>query len=263
MINRVTAIQFDRRATNGRTVPGHIVAENDVGECVELIAKLSAKCDRGATSLAMEALCACLAADLGLPIPQPFAVDLSPDWIDSVVDSGWREAARQSLPVAFGSKRAPAGFSQWMAGSSMIERLKSTAAAVLLFDAVIDNPDRRSSNPNCLQRGDEIRIIDHELCFGPLIIGWRPPWQMGALQHMSTPGIHIFRDALRGMDIEWAPVTESWKELSDDAILDYAAVLPPEWAAAMPHVQAALDKIRSARDHIDECAREVQRVLKC
>ena len=134
---------------------------------------------------------------------------------------------------------------------------------VLLFDAVTDNPDRRQANPNCLQRGDEIRIIDHELCFGPLLIGWQPPWQVGALHHMATPGAHIFRDALRMRNMEWEAVTSPWKSLSDDAISDYEAMIPDEWATALPFVQAAVQKIRNARDHIDECAIEVQRVLRC
>lgn len=263
MIERLAAIQFDKQAGNGRTEPGFIVAENPDGEDVELIVKLSAKCDRGATSLAMELLCACLAGDLCLPVPQPYIVDLDADWIDSIVDADWAQAARQSIPVAFGSRRAPAGFGQWVTGTPIVEPLTSTAAAVLLFDAVIDNPDRRQTNPNCLQRGDEIRIIDHELCFGPLLIGWQPPWRVGALQHIATSGLHIFRDALRGKDVDWVPITDTWKQLSDETIFDYEAAIPVEWSMALPFVQAALEKIRNARDHIEECAIEVQRVLKC
>ncbi|MEG3180256.1 HipA family kinase [Sphingomonas sp. LT1P40] len=263
MIERLAAIQFDKQAGNGRTNPGFVVAENSTGEDIELIAKLSAKCDRGATSLAMELLCACLAGDLNLPVPQPYIVDLDAEWIDSIVDDSWAAAARMSVPLAFGSKRVPAGFGQWVSGTSMVEPLTSTAAAILLFDAVIDNPDRRQTNPNCLQRGDQLHIIDHELCFGDMIIGWRPPWEVGALHHMATPGHHIFRDALRGRDVDWAVITHAWKQLSDATISDYASAIPQEWSASLPAVQAAIEKIGNARDHIEECAIEVQRVLKC
>jgi len=55
--------------------------------------------------------------------------------------------------------------------------LVQTAAEVLVFDAIVQNPDRRADNPNCLVRGDEIRIIDHELAFSHgLVIGSVPPW---------------------------------------------------------------------------------------
>src|SRR5262249_26198574 len=33
--------------------------------------------------------------------------------------------------------------------------------------AIIQNPDRRTENPNCLVRGESIRIFDHDLAFGP------------------------------------------------------------------------------------------------
>lgn len=189
MIERLTATQFDKQAGSGRTAPGFVVAENALGDEFELVAKLSVKCDRGAISLAMELMCACLAGDLSLPVPQPFVVDLAPDWVDSISDPSWASAARASIPVAFGSRRTPAGFGQWVSGTSMVDPLKTRAAAVLLFDAIIDNPDRRQANPNCLQRADEIQIIDHELCFGPLLIGWQPPWQIGALHHLTTPDV--------------------------------------------------------------------------
>lgn len=263
MIERITAIQFDRLAGNGRTQPSFVLAENADGLEVELILKLAAKCDRGVTSLAMELLCACLAGDLGLPVPQPYIVNLEPEWIDSITDAEWARAARQSGSAAFGSKRVPAGFGQWVAGTNLADPLASKVAGTLLFDVVTDNPDRRRDNPNCLQRGDDIRIIDHELCFQPLIIGWRPPWQVGSLRHLVITGTHIFRDALRGRDIDWEPITEKWEQLSDATISDYEAAIPNEWSEALPFVEVALEKIRNARDHIAECAIELQRALKC
>lgn len=263
MIDRAIAIQFDRRAGNGRTKPGFVVAENTIGETVELIVKLSANCDRGVTSLALELLCSCLASDLRLPIPKPNIVELEDIWIDSILDLEWADAARRSMPAAFGSSRTPAGFGTWISGTSMVETVVQVASAVLLFDAVTDNPDRRHGNPNCLQCGDEIRIIDHELCFGPMIIGWMPPWQPGALHHLITPGQHIFRDALLGKTLDWVPVTERWKQLSDGMIADYEGAIPSEWDAAMPAVRAAIEKIQNARNRIDDCAIEVQRVLTC
>lgn len=261
MIERLSPIQFDRKAATGRTGPGFIVCEDMNEADVEVVVKLSSGCDRAETSLAMEVMCACLAGDLGLPIPQPYLVQMDPDWIESVNDHAWAQRARASSSVAFGSKRVPAGFGQWVAGTSMVEPLSSSAAAILLFDAIVDNPDRRGENPNCLQRGDQLRIIDHELCFGPLIIGWKPPWMLAALQHFETPGAHIFRDALHRRAIEWEPIAAPWKELSDAQIADYEAAIPAEWAAALPAVRTAIDKIKSARDHIDECVSEVQRVL--
>lgn len=261
MIERVTPIQFDRKTTSGRTEPAFLSCERLNHETVEVVAKLSATCDRGVTSLAIEMLSACLAGDLGLPIEEPLFVELDAEWVHSIADDDWRQCAAASAPLAFGSRRAPNGFGQWIASSTMTSALTSVAASVLVFDCLVDNTDRRPSNPNCLQRGDEIRIIDHELCFPAILLGWRPPWELGSLNHIAASGVHIFRDALKGRQIDWTPIANSWKGLSDGQLEDYEALLPPEWAAAANVIPDAIAKVRNARDHIDDCIIEVRRVL--
>jgi hypothetical protein len=263
MIETATAIQFDKLAGSGRTRPGFITCEDSAGEPIELVAKLSSYCDLKETSLAMEVVSACLAGDLGLPVPQPYFVRLDPEWIASVSDADWAAAAQASCPLAFGSKRVPAGFNSWVVGSPLIGGAVQTAAAILLFDAIADNPDRREANPNCLQRGGDLRIIDHELCFSPLLLlDWKPPWELGALHSFETPGAHIFHAALRKKVVDWSPIRAAWHGLSDALLADYQASLPKEWAAAGPAVRKAVEKIRNARDNIDGCVAEVERLLK-
>jgi hypothetical protein len=216
----------------------------------------------GTTSLATELVCACLAGDLGLPVPQPYLVQMDNAWVNSIHDPQWRELAQRSTSVAFGSRKVPAGFSSWIQHTSLINPLTDVAGAVLLFDAITDNPDRRAENPNCLLRGDEIRIIDHELALSSVpLLGYRPPWELGGLQHMERPGAHIFRDALHRRVVDWQPIRERWAHLSDGQLADYAAIIPPEWSASLPAVQRAITKITSARDQIDGCIAEVQRLI--
>lgn len=264
MLEIVTAVQFDRLAGNGRTGPAFVTCEDADGEALEVVAKLADRCDLKETSLAMEAVSACLAGDLGLPVPQPFLVRMDLEWVDTIPDVMWAAAARRSLPFAFGSKRLPAGFSSWVVGTALLADTVTVAASVMMFDAIVDNPDRRESNSNCLMRGDELRIFDHELCLSPVpLLGWRPPWMVGALHHMETPGAHIFRGALCRQAVDWDRIRAAWQGLSDDHLADYQAALPPEWSGALPAVGKAIEKIRGARDNIDGCIAEVQRVLAC
>ncbi|HMJ04689.1 MAG TPA: HipA family kinase [Chthoniobacterales bacterium] len=262
MLDTLTPVRFDKRSSYGRTNPAFIVCEAPDGHELEVIVKLSAGCDRTTTSLAIEVVAACLAGDLGLPVPQPYLVRLDPDWLAIVPDAEWRDKASRSSDVAFGSRRVAATFSQWIDGTPILGALVEKAAAVLLFDALIDNPDRRSENPNCFVWGDEIKIFDHELAFGPAIIGWRSPWELGALNHFERPGFHIFREGLRRRELDWGAITSRWTDLPDENIEDYESVIPAEWAAALPSVRDAIGKIKAARDHIDACALEVQRVLR-
>lgn len=262
MIARYSAVQFDRVSGTGRTTPGFVTCEDDDGRFVDAVVKISARCDVGVTSLAIELFSANVAAALGLPITEPILVEMSPEWIDTIHDPDWRAAARQSCPIAFGSTRAASGFGQWVPATSISTPLEQSAAGVLVFDALSDNADRRGENPNCLVRGDEIRIIDHEMCFPAMLFGWQPPWQIGGLQHLTDAGRHIFRDALHGRDIDWAHIVAAWKSLTDDHLEEMRADIPVEWADAAPAIGRAVEKIINARDHIEDCVIEVQRVLR-
>jgi hypothetical protein len=152
--------------------------------------------------------------------------------------------------------------SAWGAGNRLTDVSRPVAAAILLFDAIIQNPDRRAGNPNCLVRGDQLRIIDHELAFAQrLILMWRAPWVPGGMHDLETPGRHIFVDQLRGVPIDFEPIRSPWTALSDASLREYDRAVPPAWAAARPDVDAALKLIADARDNIDACIGELGRIL--
>jgi hypothetical protein len=262
MLQRITPVEFSRLAKSGRTRPAFLVCEAPSGDEVEVVAKFSATCDQGVTNLAREAIAACLAGDLGLPIMQPYLLLISPAWAASVPDAVYRAEVQRSAPVAFGSTFAGPQFSAWNAGTTLSPAMVHDALATLVFDAIIQNPDRRAGNPNCLVRGNAFRIFDHELAFAHrLILGWRPPWTPGALQLFETPGFHIFRHHLRGKILDFAPIKDSWVRLANSQIDAYVAAIPAEWAAASADVASAVALIKAARDQIDLCLAEIQRVL--
>lgn len=265
MLTRLQPVEFLQKAPTGKTEPAFLLCENGDGEEIEVLAKLATKSERGITGLAMEVFVACLAGDLNLPVPEPFILELDQDWIEAIkpVNAQWAAAAEAGPPIAFASKRLPDGFTTWIHGSTMAGNLTGAAAGVLLLDAVMKNADRRPENPNCLKRGDSIYVIDHELCFPEFLLGVGDAWTIGGLQALSTPGWHIFRDALHGKDIDWDSAHESWGHLSDAMLEDCAGAVPIEWDASLPRVEAAIDRIKLARDNIDDCTTEVQRVLKC
>lgn len=262
MLTRVTPIEFTRPTLGGRTKPAVIICETPDGSTVEVVAKFSAGCDEREVNLAREAIAACLAGDLGLPIPEPFLIDIPPTWADLVSDPDQRTKIKASSPVAFGSRLMTGQYSVWNPGTRILDAMVPTAAAIFVFDAIIQNIDRRSENPNCLVRGDEIRIFDHELAFSHgLVIGWKPPWVVGGLSSLETPGRHIFRAGLSRRAIDFQPIRDAWSGLPDAQIRAYGEQLPTEWSGASGAVTKALTLIREARDNIDACLVEVKRVL--
>ena len=263
MLTRVTAVEYVRPMESGRTSPLLVRCARDDGSVVEVVVKFSGFCDQQAENLAMEAVSACLAGDLNLPIPEPVFVSISDDWVEVVPDKSRRRRILQSARVAFGSRLVTGGYSAWTPDTRISEAMADTAAAIFTFDAITQNPDRRSDNPNCLLRGDNIRIIDHELAFGHrIVLGWRPPWAVGGLNWLERKGAHIFRaDLRRAAGVDYDAIKATWLNIDDNRLTAYGASLPAEWATAANRVQSALDLIQSARANIDTCLAEVQRVL--
>ncbi|MDK9696976.1 MAG: hypothetical protein OEL76_11335 [Siculibacillus sp.] len=265
MLERVTAMEYVAAPGNGRTKPAHLVCEKPDGSTVELMVKASAGCEEGVVHLAREVIAACLAGDLGLPVPKPWLVEIPPAFAAIIPDTDRREKFRASVPVAFGSTLITGQYGTWVPGTRITEAMVLTAAAIFTFDAIIGNSDRKVDNANCLVRGDAIRIFDHELCFADALLlrllRPPPPWALGGLKPLETPGAHIFRAGLVGRTVDWPSIEARWQGLSDVRLSAYENAIPPEWAAAMPQAAAAVSLIRDARDNIDGCLNEIRRVL--
>lgn len=93
-------------------------------------------------------------ATFGLPVPEPFLIDVPRLWAATVPASESAKVQRSS-PVAFGSRAVTGQLSVWSPGNSISDTMLPMAAGIFVFDGIIQNPDRRSVNPNCLVRGDE------------------------------------------------------------------------------------------------------------
>jgi hypothetical protein len=263
MLAEVTAIEYVRPMESGRTSPILVRCARDDGAVIEVVVKFSEFCDQQQENLAIEAVAACLAGDLRLPIPEPLFVTVPGDWAEVVPDEARRQRIIQSSSVGFGSRLVTGGYSVWTPDTRISEAMVNTAAAIFAFDAIAQNPDRRSANPNCLVRGEQIRIIDHELAFGHgLVLGWRPPWSVGGLNWLVRKGAHIFRADLRRAGIDFDAIKASWLNIDDNRLTAYGTALPADWAKAANRVQSALSLIRSAQVNIDACLAEIQRVLQ-
>lgn len=261
MLRRAAAYEVVRQAMSGRTKPVVMRCEADGGRPPEMFCKLSAGCEEGVLNLAREAVAACLAADLRLPVPAPFLVEIPPELASVATEPDVAARLAASSSVAFGSLRAASQFSVWTAGHRVTEAMLPHALGAFVFDAVIDNVDRKLSNPNCLVAGDCIRLIDHELAFPSTatIVNWQAPWRPDGLGWMNG---HIFFASLRRRSLDFGPLRKLWDALSDMRLREYRNAIPPEWSEALSAVDAAIDRVRSARDNIDGIISEARQVLQ-
>ena len=263
MLSHVTAVRFDGRAQSGRTVPCRLTCEAADGTEVEVVTKLSDGCDRKVTALVMEAIAALLAADLDLPVPEPFLVTLEPEFIAGLPDEIVAAMARRSSPVAFGSKHLPPGYTSWPTGKAIPKDAIATAAEIFAFDALIVNEDRRPVNPNCLFSGSSLAIYDHEMAFPSTegIIGWEPPWKIGSLESFKQTRRHLFSEQLCGRAVNFDRFAGAWLAITDERLAAYRVALPVAWNSSGQYADQALRYIGQVRDNIEAALQEVRRVI--
>jgi hypothetical protein len=167
-----------------------------------------------------------------------------------------------SASVAFGSKKLPPGFSTLPQNKPIPSNLKTQAAEILAFDLLVQNPDRRPENPNCLSNGDDYAIFDHELAFMTEgLIGWRPPWEGGGLEAACSR--HIFFSGLKGSNRlpDFSRLYGKWTAISPVRLDEYRAALPPEWAENGGAADSSLKYLGNLIENIDSAFANVTRVL--
>ena len=264
MLDKVAAVRFDGEVESGKTCPCLLGCESENGDIIELVAKFSSKCERGVGALVAEAIGAMVAADLELPVPEPFLVELEPEFIAAVQteNSSAAELMADSSKIAFGSKKLPSGFTTLPQNQAISPKLQAQAAEILTFDLLIQNSDRRPDNPNCLSNGSNYAIFDHEFAFFTEgVIGWLPPWEDGGLD--NGPDHHVFYSGLRRSDPlpNLDRIKDAWTTISSERLDEYRAVLPVEWVENNGVADACIEYLTKLIENIDSAIAGVVRVL--
>jgi len=223
----------------GKTAPALVSCELGDGSLVELVVKFAGGCETGANALLREAIAALLALDLGLPVPEPFIVDISAEFATAIpeTDDRTRMAKRHamaSIGPNFGSRKLGPGFAALPKNRAVSQALLPSAAEILAFDLLINNPDRTVKNPNCLSNGSGFGIFDHELAFfcSPQVIGWKPPWEKDAVNFPLNLGEdirHVFLNELRGSEPDFQRLAGAFDAITEARLLDYRKALPDSW----------------------------------
>ena len=94
------------------------------------------------------------------------------------------------------------------------------------------------------------------------VIGWRPPWQIGALDALRRPQSHLFTEQLRGKAIDLNRLAGAWAAISDARLAAYRGALPTEWNAALDSADKALSHIAAVKDNLEPALQEIVRVLQ-
>jgi hypothetical protein len=265
-IERVEAVQFHRVMTAGRTSPLLLTCEKPDASTMEAVTKFATGEQCTPSSLCAELIASQLAADLGLPTPTPVLVTWAQDFANSLIAPSAKHVVNSSRPPAFGSTLVTNGATTWPVGRKLLDdNVRQMALAIFFFDAMIGNPDRGGMKPNILVLGDSFRLIDHEMAFQDyrVLVKPPPPWALGGLNSLVTPGAHIFATQLikSAKELDFSFIRSAWAALSNRQIEAYENALPLEWTVDRSLAAFAVSRIKECRDRIDDCVAECRRIL--
>ncbi len=249
----------------GKTRPLLVVGDAVDQKDIEVYVKLKSKCMLGTTTLAVEVISALLAADLDLPVPEPYLVEIGSEFTDIISDPEAKVMAAGSNGLNFGLRKLPAGYALWTPSRSVPSVLLPLAAEIATFDFLIGNDDRRPEKPNCLFNGKDFAIIDHEMAFPAqtsTVLFWKPPWEPGSLEFKRHPQQqHLFHASLCSKPLEFNRLEGAWSAIGDSRLEDYRRSLPASWAE-LDAVVEILSYIGAVRDNLPACLDEVRKVLR-
>ena len=193
----VTALEVRRELSSGKTKPLICLCEVPDNETNEFVVKFRSRVTNGLAGLAAEYIAARLAACLGVPLPQFVLVDISTELIESSTGTVYEGVLKENLGRHIGTQYLE-GCSTWIDSRPFAEKLHERMSDVFAFDAIIDNADRRRTNPNLLQQDDKLYVIDHETAFGFLYpIGHPAPFDRTYQQYLRE---HPFARHLKEHD---------------------------------------------------------------
>lgn len=244
--------------TSGRTSPALCgCLHGDGKNAGEYVIKLRGAVNVG--GLVNELLASRLAPHFGLSCPDAALISFGPDLIELIaeVEPSKADLIRQSGGLNFGT-RLLIGFSTWPVDFVMSEVLREVAAEVFAFDALVQNPDRRFSNPNILVKSDDLMLIDHELAFSFLqdIFPSENPWTLDRQNYLTN---HVFYRQLRSKLFDLSRFTANLAQLTEAMLSEVFAELPPEWNnEGSTKIKEHLSTVGT---HAEEFAEQIRRFL--
>jgi len=144
------------------------------------------------------------------------------------------------------------GQRHWIEGQA-ITLISPPFSTIQPSPAKVQNPDRRSSNPNLWSRSERLGVYDHEQAFSflhlPIIGGPSRPWvladQAASFRFMEK---HAFYPALRGARLNLGPFREKLVALSDRVIEGLLNPIPAEWRQGHDLCSQTAEYLREARE---------------
>jgi len=214
-----------------------------------------------------ELIAAQLADDLGLQVPQAVVVNVASGFEAIIPENELAALVKNSPGSNFGSIHLGAGFTTWPPDRVPFGAQRDQAADIFAFDMLIQNPDRRATNPNLWARSNRLGVYDQELAFSFLsasIIGGTPkPWAIAnQAANFRFLEQHIFYHSIRGGDLNLGPFKEKLGALTDEQVWGYIDPVPASWRNQSDFCDRIADYLHEARQQRENLVVCIQHILR-
>jgi len=253
-IQQKIANSYSQTFKSGRTQPGVFLCSDDVHTtCEPYVVKFRSRVNGNNTGLFFEIMATQLANHFLIYTPKCAIIEICSDLVHSITnDQDLHDRMKNSVGLNFGSKLLTGGVSTWISFAGMTAEQIEQITKIYLFDALIENPDRRKDKPNLLIKEGKLYVIDHESAFAFY-------YAIGGKADYSFLRRHLFYDLLRNKykddKLDYIPFFEKLNLLSDELIEEMSDGIPEEWKRNP--LSKVIDHLKRVRDNQDNFIKEI------
>ncbi|GHC52951.1 HipA family kinase [Roseibacillus persicicus] len=171
-LRHFTALQFRQPMARGLNLPFLVTAqEGGQSKRETLVVKCHAGYGHRMELVMRELFSLLLARQLGLTTVEPVVVNLVPGLEFGAMDyrnhngKDYVDLIERSHGPNFATVHLGSDWKQWLDTKPPQSIPKEEINAAYAFDAMVQNSDRRSDNPNLLWRGEELAMLDFDKAF--------------------------------------------------------------------------------------------------
>ena len=224
-MEQIEAEYFHGFQTSGHSRPARLTCRGANGQLIEVFIKFAGSVYGHYSGLCSEALCSTVARQLGFLTPDPYIVNLSQEFCDAAPNEA-KDLIFRSLGLNFGTVAAGSGYGVMQTEPRLPEHLRKTAAEIYAFDILMQNFDRKMSNPNLLWNRKSIVLIDHECALTPVL-----QWPSFSLANLELDKFydHVFYSEISPIDADFQRLISALKTMTPDFLDALFEQLPDVW----------------------------------
>lgn len=167
----IQAMQLHKVMASGTTAPLLVTGVDELsGEKGDFVVKPMGAPRMSTAAATKEIVGSWMATQLGIPCPVPATVSISSTFVDCCRGQTGYTSVSSSVGYNFGSEYLP-GLVQVKSVDDVESSKVEDLARILLFDLLIDNPDRvnpavaPAGKPNLMKNLEQCMVLDHEIAF--------------------------------------------------------------------------------------------------